>query len=92
MNALEGIMTILVLAAAIGCIALYKKNPQTAGKLGVWVIVLSGMSFAIQVISFGLTKEGAERFVLICTAFLATPVVAYYWFKVWQRKRPDAKT
>jgi hypothetical protein len=25
MNALEGIMTILVLAAAIGCIALYKK-------------------------------------------------------------------
>jgi hypothetical protein len=50
------------------------------------------MSFATQVISFGLTKEGAERFVLICTAILVTPAVAYYWFKVWQRKRPDANT
>lgn len=90
METFQLIMTLAVISCIAGCIVLYRKKPAVAGKLGTGVIVLGALSFAIQVTAFALTKEGAERLVLISTAIIASPAVAYYWFRVWQRKRPDA--
>ena len=90
METVQLIMTLAVVACIAGCIALFRKKPAVAGRLGVVVIVIGTLSFVVQVITFALTKEGAERLVLISTAIIASPAVAYYWFRVWQRKRPDA--
>ncbi len=90
METFQLIMTLAEVACIAGCIALFRKKPSVAGKLGTAVIVLAALYFAIQVIAFALTKEGAERLVLILTAILASPAVGYYWYRVWQRKRPDA--
>jgi len=90
METFQLIMAIVVTACVAGCIALFRKKPAVAGMLGVAVIVMGAVSFAIWVIAFALTKEGAERLVLVLTAILVSPAVGYYWFRVWQRKRPDA--
>lgn len=90
METFQLIMAIVVTACISGCIALFRKKPAIAGMLGVAVTVIGASSFAVWVIAFALTKEGAERLVLILTAIFAAPAVGYYWFRVWERKRPDA--
>jgi hypothetical protein len=90
METFQLIIALFEVACIAGCIVLFRKKPAVAGRLGTTVIVLGAAYFAVQVISFALTKEGAERLVLISTGIIVSPAVGYYWFRVWQRKRPDA--
>ena len=89
MKIFELIMSFVILACIVGCMVLYRKVPKVSGRLGIAVIALGVASFAIEIVVFAITKEGVERVVLLCTALLVSPAVAYYWFRVWQRKRPD---
>jgi hypothetical protein len=84
------VMLLAILLSLVGCRHFYKKRPRLAGRLGVAAILLGGTSFAFQVIEFSLTKEGMERVVIIGTAVLITPIIAAYWLRVWQKKRPDS--
>ncbi|MEO6992786.1 MAG: hypothetical protein ABI273_04080 [Lacunisphaera sp.] len=90
METFQFVMTFALLGCVIGCAVSYKKKAVVAGRLGVAVIALGALAFAIQVFAFALTKQGAERLVLIAIALLASPAVGYYWLRIWQRKRPDA--
>jgi hypothetical protein len=90
MKIVQVVLMAAELISVAGCAAFYRKQPSFAGKLGIAVIALAGVSFAIEVIGFALTKEGVERIVLLCAAVLATPAVAFYWLEIWQKKRPDA--
>ena len=90
MKVFQLIMSIALLACIAGCVLHYKTKPHVAGRLGVIVILFSCLSFAAQVIIFGLSKDGTERLVLISSGILGSIAIGWYWYGVWQRKRPDA--
>ena len=92
MKLLDLTLFLAVALSLAGCIVFYRKKPSLSGRLGAIFIVISGTSFVIRVFLFAITKEGAERLVLLGFGALAGPAVIMYWLRVWQRKRPDAVT
>ena len=91
MKSLELFAALIILSCSGGCALAYKKKPRLAGQFGVGVIALSAISFALEGVVFALSKHGMERLILIGLSFLGATAVALYWFRIWQRKRPDVQ-
>ena len=68
-----------------------RKHPRAASRIGFVVIWANAAGFFWKILLFALTKDGAERTVLIVSAVLMPGLVAAYWHRYWQQKRPDKK-
>jgi hypothetical protein len=55
------------------------------------VIWANAAGFFLKIFLFALTKEDGERAVLVVASVVAPALVAGYWHRYWQRKRPDKK-
>ena len=64
---------------------------MVAAKIIFTVIWVNAAGFFLKIFLFALTKEGGERVVLIVASVLAPALVAAYWHRYWQGRRPDKK-
>lgn len=85
---------IIGLATALSLMWAYfsrEKYPSAVARIVFVVIWTNAASFFLKLLLFALTKEGGERIVLIVSSALAPILVAAYWHRYWQQKRPDKK-
>ena len=83
-----GLATLLTVVLAF---IVRRRKPAVAAKIVFSVIWVNALGFFLKIFLFALTKEGSERAVLIVASVLAPVLVATYWHRYWQGRRPDKK-
>jgi hypothetical protein len=68
-----------------------KRQPAVTARIVFTVIWANAAGFFLKIFLFALTKEDGERAVLVVASVVAPAIVAGYWHRYWQRKRPDKK-
>jgi lipopolysaccharide export LptBFGC system permease protein LptF len=91
MKTAEIIVGLATLLSVVLAYVFRRRQPTVAAKIVFTVIWINAAGFFLKIFLFALTKEGGERAVLVVASVVAPALVAGYWHRYWQRKRPDKK-
>ena len=91
MKTAETIVGLATLFSVVLAYVFRRKNPAVAAKIVFTVIWVNAVGFFLKIFLFALTKEGGERAVLIVASVLVPALVATYWHRYWQGRRPEKK-
>lgn len=91
MSIIELIIGLATILTVIWAYVFRRKYPVAVSRIGFVVIWSNAAAFCLKILSFALTKDGVERSVLILSSVVMPCLVAAYWHRYWQRKRPDKK-
>jgi len=87
----EIIVGLATLLSVVLAYVVRRRKPAVAAKIVFTVIWVNALGFFLKIFLFALTKEGGERAVLIVASVLVPALVATYWHRYWQGRRPDKK-
>ena len=85
---------IVGLATLLGVVLAYvfRRRRPVVSAISVFIIIwMNAAGLFLKIFLFALTKEGGERAVLVVTSVVGPSLVAVYWHRYWQGKRPDKK-
>ena len=91
METAEIIVGLATLLSVVWAYVVRRRKPAVAAKIVFTVIWVNALGFFLKIFLFALTKEGGERAVLIVASVLFPALVATYWHRYWQGRRPDRK-
>jgi hypothetical protein len=91
METAEIIVGLATLLSVVWAYVVRRRKPAVAAKIVFTVIWVNALGFFLKIFLFALTKEGGERAVLIVASVLGPALVATYWHRYWQGRRPDKK-
>ncbi len=89
MKTAETVAALVTIVAVVLAYIFRTKYPAAVARVGFIIIWSNAAVFFLKICLFALTKEGGERAVLLVTSVLALALVAFYWHRFWQMKRPD---
>ena len=91
METAEIIVGLATLLSVVWAYIVRRRKPAVAAKIVFTVIWVNALGFFLKIFLFALTKESGERAVLIVASVLGPALVATYWHRYWQGRRPDKK-
>jgi type VI protein secretion system component VasK len=91
MKTAEIIVGLATLLSVVLAYVFRSSQPALVAKIVFAIIWVNAAGFFLKIFLFALTKEGGERAVLIVASVLVPMLVAAYWHRYWQRRRPDKK-
>ena len=91
MKTAEIIVGLATLLSVVLAYVFRSSQPALVAKIVFAIIWVNAAGFFLKIFLFALTKEGGERAVLIVASVLVPTLVAAYWLRYWQRRRPDKK-
>ena len=91
MKTAEIILGLAMLLSIVLAYIVRRRKPAVTAKIIFTFIWVNALGFFLKIFLFALTKEGGERAVLIVASVLFPALVATYWHRYWQGRRPDKK-